>query len=378
LRHKLRSGLTVLGIIVAIVAFGLLRTVVDAWYSGAEGSSDTRLITRNAISLVFPLPIKYQERIRKIEGVTAITHASWFGGVYVSEKNFFPQFAIDAKTYFDVYPEFLIPPAEINAFLIDRKGCVVGRKLADTYGFEIGDTVPLRGTIYPGTWRFTVRAIYDGAEAKTDISQFFFHWDYLNETRKKATARKTSRKTDWVGVYAINISESNRAAEISNKVDAMFRNSLAETRTETEKAFQLSFVAMTEAIVVAIRIVSFVVILILLAVMANTMAMTARERIGEYATLKALGFSHHFLAGLIYGESMAIAFVGAIIGILLTFPVTDKFSEQVGTLFPVFGVSLETIYMQAIAAFSVGITAAVFPAYRVAQISIVEGLRSIG
>ena len=378
MRHKLRSGLTVLGIIVAIVAFGLLRTVVDAWYSGAEGSSDTRLITRNAISLVFPLPIKYQERIRKIEGVTAITHASWFGGVYVSEKNFFPQFAIDAKTYFDVYPEFLIPPAEINAFLIDRKGCVVGRKLADTYGFEIGDTVPLRGTIYPGTWRFTVRAIYDGAEAKTDISQFFFHWDYLNETRKKATARKTSRKTDWVGVYAINISESNRAAEISNKVDTMFRNSLAETRTETEKAFQLSFVAMTEAIVVAIRIVSFVVILILLAVMANTMAMTARERIGEYATLKALGFSHHFLAGLIYGESMAIAFVGAIIGILLTFPVTDKFSEQVGTLFPVFGVSLETIYMQAIAAFSVGITAAVFPAYRVAQISIVEGLRSIG
>jgi len=378
LRHKLRSGLTVLGIIVAIVAFGLLRTVVDAWYSGAEGSSDTRLITRNAISLVFPLPIKYQERIRKIEGVTAITHASWFGGVYVSAKNFFPQFAIDAKTYFDVYPEFLIPPAEINAFLIDRKGCVVGRKLADTYGFEIGDTVPLRGTIYPGTWRFTVRAIYDGAEAKTDISQFFFHWDYLNETRKKATARKTSRKTDWVGVYAINISESNRAAEISNKVDAMFRNSLAETRTETEKAFQLSFVAMTEAIVVAIRIVSFVVILILLAVMANTMAMTARERIGEYATLKALGFSHHFLAGLIYGESMAIAFVGAIIGILLTFPVTDKFSEQVGTLFPVFGVSLETIYMQAIAAFAVGITAAVFPAYRVAQISIVEGLRSIG
>lgn len=378
MRHKLRTGLTVLGIIVAIVAFGLLRTVVDAWYSGAEGSSDTRLITRNAISLVFPLPIKYQERIRKIEGVTAITHASWFGGVYVSAKNFFPQFAIDAKTYFDVYPEFLIPPAEINAFLIDRKGCVVGRKLADTYGFEIGDTVPLRGTIYPGTWRFTVRAIYDGAEAKTDISQFFFHWDYLNETRKKATARKTSRKTDWVGVYAINISESNRAAEISNKVDAMFRNSLAETRTETEKAFQLSFVAMTEAIVVAIRIVSFVVILILLAVMANTMAMTARERIGEYATLKALGFSHHFLAGLIYGESMAIAFVGAIIGILLTFPVTDKFSEQVGTLFPVFGVSLETIYMQAIAAFAVGITAAVFPAYRVAQISIVEGLRSIG
>ena len=174
LRHKLRTSLTMLGIIVAIVAFGLLRTVVDAWYSGAEGSSETRLVTRNAISLVFHLPIKYQDRIRKIQGVTEITHASWFGGVYITEKNFFPQFAIDAKTYFDVYSEYIIPPKDLSAFTIDRKGCVVGRKLADIYGFKIGDTVPIRGTIYPGTWKFTVRAIYDGAEAKTDTSQFFF------------------------------------------------------------------------------------------------------------------------------------------------------------------------------------------------------------
>ncbi|TFH12045.1 MAG: FtsX-like permease family protein [Nitrosomonadales bacterium] len=376
LRHKLRTGLTVLGIIVAIVAFGLLRTVVDAWYSGAEGSSETRLVTRNAISLVFHLPIKYQERIRKIQGVMEITHASWFGGVYISEKNFFPQFAIDAKTYFDVYSEYIIPPGDLTAFIIDRKGCVVGRKLADVYGFKIGDTVPLRGTIYPGTWKFTVRAIYDGAEAKTDTSQFFFHWDYLNETRKRVTAR-TERTTDWVGVYAINISEPSRAAEISSEVDAMFGNSLAETRTETEKTFQLGFVSMTEAIVVAIRIVSYVVLLIILAVMANTMAMTARERTSEYATLKALGFNHRFIAGLIYGESMIIALVGALIGILLTFPVANMFSEKVGTLFPVFGVSAETIYMQAIAALAVGIAAAVLPAFRSAQISIADGLRGI-
>lgn len=374
LRHKLRTGLTVLGIVVAIIAFGLLRTVVDAWYSGAEGASATRLVTRNAISLVFPLPINYQERIRKIQGVTAITHANWFGGVYITEKNFFPQFAIDAKTYFDVYPEFLISPAEMKAFMIDRKGCVIGRKLADTYGFKIGDTVPLRGTIYPGAWSYTVRAIYDGAEAKTDTSQLFFHWDYLNETLKKAKARRTN----WVGVYVFNISDIDRAAEISNEVDAMFRNSLAETLTETEKAFQLGFVSMTEAIVVAIRIVSFVVIFIILAVMANTMAMTARERIGEYATLKALGFGPRFLAGLIYGESLAIALAGAMIGILLTFPVADKFSKQVGTLFPVFGVSLETIYMQAVAAIAVGVTAAVLPAYHAARVPIVDGLRSIG
>ena len=374
LRHKLRTALTVMGLVVAILAFGLLRTVVDAWYSGAENASSTRLVTRNAISLVFPLPINYQERIRRIQGVTAITHASWFGGVYVTPKNFFPQFAVDAKTYFDLYPEYLISPDEMKTFHADRKGCVIGRKLATTYGFKIGDTIPLRGTIYPGAWSFTVRAIYDGAETGTDTSQFFFHWGYLNETMKRAVARRT----DWVGVYVIGIADPDRAAELSTEVDAMFTNSLAETLTETEKAFQLGFVSMTEAIVVAIRIVSFLVIFIILAVMANTMAMTARERIGEYATLKALGFGPHFLAGLIYGESIAIALAGAGIGILLTFPVADAFSKQVGTLFPVFGVSLETVYMQAAAAIAVGITAAVLPAFRAARVPIAEGLRSIG
>ncbi|MEO8992024.1 MAG: FtsX-like permease family protein [Nitrosospira sp.] len=374
LRHKLRTGLTVLGLVVAILAFGLLRTVVDAWYAGAENASSTRLVTRSSISLVFPLPINYQERIRKIPGVSAISHANWFGGVYITEKNFFPQFAVDEKTYFDLYPEYLIPPSEMKAFRTDRKGCVIGRKLAETYGFKVGDTIPLRGTIYPGAWAFTVRAIYDGAEAGTDTSQLFFHWSYLNETLRKAVARRS----DYVGVYVIQISDADRAAEISTEIDALFGNSLAETLTETEKAFQLGFVAMTEAIVVAIRIVSFVVIFIILAVMANTMAMTARERISEYATLKALGFGPRFLAGLIYGESLSIALAGAVIGILLTFPVAHAFSKQVGTLFPVFGVSLETVFMQVSAAIAVGFIAAVMPALRASQVSIVEGLRHIG
>lgn len=374
LRHKLRSGLTVLGIVVAIVAFGLLRTVVDAWYAGAEASSGTRLVTRNAISLVFPLPIKYQEQIRKVSGVTSISHANWFGGVYITEKNFFPQFAVNPATYFELYPEYLIPPQELKAFMADRKGCVIGRKLADTYHFKIGDVVPLRGTIFPGSWNLTVRAIYDGAETRTDTSQLFFHWSYLNETMKKLS----NRRTDSVGVYVIGIADADRAAEISTTVDTLFRNSLAETLTETEEAFQLGFVSMTEAIVVAIRIVSFMVIFIILAVMANTMAMTARERTGEYATLRALGFRPGFLAGLIYGESMVISLVGAVIGIMVTFPVAHEFSKVVGTLFPVFRVSFETLGMQATAAVAVGFTAAVLPAFRAARVSIVEGLRSIG
>ncbi|MBL8539654.1 MAG: ABC transporter permease, partial [Betaproteobacteria bacterium] len=184
-RHRLRTGLTVLGLVIAIVAFGLLQTVVDAWYAGAEGASNTRLITRNSISLVFPLPINYRDKIRRVPGVTGVSMANWFAGVYITEKNFFPQFAVDPNSYFELYPEYQVPEAELAAFRRDRKGAIIGRKLADIHGFKVGDVVPLRGTIYPGTWSFVVRGIYDGAEKSTDTSQMFFHWDYLNETIKR-------------------------------------------------------------------------------------------------------------------------------------------------------------------------------------------------
>ena len=374
LRHKLRTGLTLLGIFVAILAFGLLRTVVEAWFAGAEGASSTRLITRNSISLVFPLPIAYQDRIRQVGGVVRVSHANWFGGIYVSEKNFFPQFAVDPKSYLELYPEYRIPPEQMKAFLLDRKGCTVGRKLADIHGFKVGDVVQLRGTIFPGTWEFVVRAIYDGAEPATDTSQFFFHWDYLNETLKKTVPRRANT----VGVYVVGIDQADRAAEIGTEIDRTFRNSLAETLTETEKAFQLGFVAMTEAIVIAIQIVSFLVIFIIMAVMANTMAMTARERMAEYATMKALGFGPARVVTLIFGESLAIALAGAAIGIFATFPVAEWFATKVGTLFPVFNVSQETVTMQLAAAVTVGVVAAMLPSYRAARVRIVDGLRNIG
>src|SRR3954464_8427209 len=159
-RHKLRTTLTVVGIVVAITAFGLLRTIVDAWYAGANASSSARLVTRSAVSLVFPLPLTYAAKLRQVSGVASVSWANWFGGVYVSERNFFPQFAIDAASYLDMYSEFVLPPEERKAFLADRKGAIVGRKIANQYGWEIGDQIPLRGTIYPGTWTFTLRGIY--------------------------------------------------------------------------------------------------------------------------------------------------------------------------------------------------------------------------
>ncbi|MDD5559517.1 ABC transporter permease [Candidatus Methylomirabilis sp.] len=374
LRHRLRTALTLLGLVVAILSFGLLQTVVDAWYAGAAGAAPTRLVTRNAVSLVFPLPLSYRDQIRAVDGVRAVSHATWFAGIYQDPKNFFPQFAIEPRTYFAMYPEYLITPQEFTAFLRDRKGAVIGRKLANTYHLGIGDTLPLRGTIYPGAWEFTVRAVYDGIDAKTDTSQMFFHWEYFNETMK---TRSRSR-ADQVGVYLVDVTDIDRVAEVSRAIDAMFKNSLAETLTETERAFQIGFVKQTEALVIAIRIVSYVVIVIILAVMANTMAMTARERLSEYATLKVLGFSPVYIAALIVGESVAIAVIGAGIGIAATFPVSDWFAAKVGTLFPVFKVSGETVALQILCAIGVGIIAAAVPGRRAATVKIVEGLRAIG
>lgn len=374
LRHKLRTLLTVLGLLVAILSFGLLQTVVDAWYTGANSAAPDRLVTRSAVSLMVPLPIHYRDKIRAVDGVRSVASANWFAGVYQEPKNFFPQFAIDAGTYLAMYPEYRIEPDQLRDFMRDRKGAVIGRKLADTYGLKLGDVVPLRGTIFAGNWEFVVRAIYEGATPKTDTSQFFFHWDYLNETVRV----RAPQRANQVGVFVVQVSDVSRAAEISATIDAQFRNSPAETLTETEKAFQIGFIKQTEAIVIAIRIVSFVVIFIILAVMANTMAMTARERIAEHATLKALGFGPGFLGGLIFGESLAIALAGSALGVALTFPVADWFGAQMGTLFPVFEVSMNTVWLQFACALVVGVAAAVVPARRAARVRIVEGLRAVG
>ncbi|HTR45138.1 MAG TPA: ABC transporter permease [Thermodesulfovibrionales bacterium] len=373
-RHTLRTSLTILGVAIAILAFGLLRTVVDAWYIGVESSSATRLITRNAVSLVFFLPLSYREKIRQVPGVKEVGYSYWFGGVYINEKNFFPSIATEAKSALDLYPEFIVPEEQRNAFLRDRKGAVVGRKTAERFGWKLGDTLTLKGTIFPGNWEFVIRAIYHGAQKSTDETQFFFHWDYLNESLKKTAPYRA----DKVGWFLIGVTSPDVAADVAVAVDRMFRNSLAETLTETEKAFQLGFISMTEAIVVVIQLVSFVVIAIIMAVMANTMAMTARERIGEYAVMKTLGFGARHIAALILGESFLIVTIGCVLGIAITFPAARLFADQMGAFFPIFFISRKTLFLDGAASFVVACVAALFPAWRAIHLRIADGLRRIG
>ena len=374
LRHKLRTGLTLCGICVAILSFGLLRTVISAWYAGVEASSANRLITRNSISLTFPLPLSYLERIRGVEGVKTVSYGNWFGGIYIEEKNFFANFAVEPRTYLELYSEYLLPEDQKQVFLRDRRACIVGRKLAKRFDWKLGDLITLRGTIFPGNWEFVLRGIYSGRDSRVDESQFFLHWDYLNESLKK----RKSVMTDQVGIYILSVANPEHAAETAERVDRIFRNSYAETLTETEKAFQLGFVALTEAILMVIQLVSFVVIVIIMAVAANSMSMSVRERLGEYAVFKTLGFGGTYLATMILGESLFIALLGGTGGVLLTFPAAKIFLNYLGDYFPVFFVTGQTVIFQGLAALAVGVAAAVLPTWRSVRIPIIRALGRIG
>jgi putative ABC transport system permease protein len=373
LRHPLRSGLTVAAIAVAVLSFGILRTVIEGWYAGVDASSASRLVTRNSISMTMPLPLAYASRIRQVEGVTRVGWGNWFGGIYIEEKNFFANFAIEPRAYLALYPEVIIPEEQFTAFLRERRACVVGRKSAERFGWKLGDVITLRGTIYPGDWEMVIRAIYRGRDKNVDETALYFQWDYLNERVKDLMPSDA----DMVGWFMIGVKDPDRAASISREIDGLFKNSLAETLTETEKAFTLGFIRMTEAIITIIRLVSLAVIVIIMVVAANTMAMTARERMAEYATMRVLGFDGFHIGGLVFGESLILSAAGGALGIALSFPAASWFSVSLGQFFPVFRISTTTLLLDILAALTVGVAAGIIPTWRAARVKVVDGFRRV-
>jgi putative ABC transport system permease protein len=373
MRRRLRTFLTILGLALAVMAFGLIRTMVDAWYAGARAAPPDRLVTRHAVSFTFTLPLAYEEQIQRIEGVKGVTYAAWFGGIYIDPKNFFANFAVDPATYLEMYSEFIVPPDEMKAFLEDRKGAIVGRRLADRFGWKVGDDVPLIGTIYPGNWNFTIRGIYTGRDKDTDETAFLFRFDYLDEVMKETMPGRAGQ----VGWFGVRITDPNRAAEISAAIDNRFKNSWAETKTETEKEFALGFIQMADVLIAGLRVISYLIIGVILLVLVNTMVMTARERISENAFLRVLGFRNFHLIGLILGESLAIAAAGGVVGIGLLAVVSRLVGQALSIYFPGYQVGVETYFMAVAAAFVVGCLAAIFPIQRALSIKIIDGLRVV-
>lgn len=375
LRHKLRTVLTIIGISIAVIAFGLLRTVVSAWYAGVEASAANRLVTRQAVSFIFPLPYHYRDKIAQIPGIETVTFANWFQGVYKDKDQFFSRMAVDAETMFDVYPEFLLTKEELENFKKERTACVVGRDIAKIYGFKIGDIIPIEGDIYPGRWEFVVRGIYQPRDKTTDATQMLFHWKYINE---RMQIDWPARAND-VGWFIMKIKDPAMAGSISKQVDNLFVNSAAETKTEDERSFAQSFMASVSSIITAMNFVSYVIIGIIMLVLGNTMIMSARERTREYAVMKSFGFSAKHLIGLILGESFLLSCLGSAIGMFLLFPLVQGFEAFIPKgFFPIFRIETITVILAGSSALLIGVIASIFPIQKALRTSIVEGFRHVG
>jgi putative ABC transport system permease protein len=377
LRHKLRTLLTIAGIAIAVMAFGVLRTIVTAWSAGVEASAADRMITRHAVSFIFPLPLSYRDQIASIKGVSEVSFANWFGGIYKDAadwKNFFPRMAVDAETFFDLYPELRLSPDQLAQFKKERNACVVGAKLAREHGFKIGDIIPLDGDIYPGRWDFVICGIYHGKDQTTDETQMLFQWKYLDER----ISQLQPGRQGMVGWYVLKVGNPADMPRVAKAVDDMYLNSRAGTKTETEREFQQSFVSMSSAIISSLEVISIVIIGIILLVLANTIVMATRERTREYAVLKTIGFSGRHILGLIGGESLMLACAGGALGLALTFPIARGFAGMFPTFFPIFNVEPITIILAVLVALIAAVVAAAFPIVRALRTSIAEGLRAIG
>jgi putative ABC transport system permease protein len=367
-RKKVRTALTAGSFAVALFLFGILAVVRGAFQQGVEVAGADRLVVVNRVSIIQPLPLAYRDRLARIPGVTGVTFASWFGGVYQDERNFFPQFAVDRETYRQMFPEFVVPDDQWQAFLADREGAIVGEALAERFGWKIGDRVPVRGTIFPGTWEFNIRGVYRGQRRQDDTTQFWFRWDYLDE---RATVQK-----GLVGWYTVRIANPDDAVRVVKAIDEQFANSPAETRTDTEKAFAASWVKQMGNIQLLMLSIGSVVFFTLLLVTGNTMAIAVRERTRELAVLKAVGFSDRFVLALVIAETIVVAAVGGGVGLALVKLFTLG-GDPTGGLLPFFYLPPDVILLGLALALVVGLMAGFLPALSAGRLRVVDALRRV-
>lgn len=372
-RKKVRTLFTLLSILVAFLLFGYLAAIRMAFSMGVDVTGADRLLVVHKVSIIQTLPISYSDRIAAIEGVEAVSHANWFGGIYQDPKNFFGQMAVDPQTYLDLYPELVMPEEQKKAWLADRTGAIVGKVTADRFGWKVGDKIPIMATIYrrkdgSRNWEFNLSGIYTGKEKGTDTSNFFFRYDYLKEAAQADIG--------FVGWYIIRIADPAKAQEIADKIDALFANSPAETKTQTEKAFAQSFANQVGDIGQIITFVLSAVFLTILLVAGNTMAQSVRERTSELAVLKTLGFTHGQVLGMVLVESCLIALLGGLAGLGLAWLIIQQ-GDPTGGALPVFFFPGRDVALGVALAVVLGLATGLFPAVQAMRLRIVEALRRV-
>ena len=371
-RRKIRTIFTTLSIFIAFVLFGVLMALKAAFSMGVDVAGADRLMTIHKVSFIQPLPKSYLERIRAVEGVTAITHANWFGGIYQEPSNFFAQFAVDPETYLAMYPELTLPEDQKEAWFANRTGAVVGVDTAERFGWKVGDRVPLKGTIYrtpdDSPWEFTIDGIYDSPLAGTDKTMFLLHYDYLDETLTQNYGR------GQVGWYIVKVEDPARAESVAQRMDALFANSPAETKTATEKVFAADFAKQVGDIAAITTAIAAVVILFILFVAGNAMAQSIRERTNELAILKTLGFNDRRVLVMVLVESSLVAVIGGGLGLGLAWLIIAQ-GDPTGGLLPVFHFPPRDLALGAGLVLMLGLLSGVIPALQAGRLRIVDALR---
>lgn len=367
-RRKARTALTILSITVALFLYGLLVVIDFAFTGGVEVAGADRLVVINKTSIIMPLPYRYLEQIQRIPDVAGASYASWFGGVYQDERNFFAQFAVEPNSYLELFPEFVVPKEQLEAFRADRQACIVGRKLAARFKWKLGDQIPIRGTIFGGTWDFHLRGIYSGQRPGDDETGFFFRHDYLDERRQWGKG--------LVGWYAVKVTDPGRSEAVAKALDERFANSSYEVTAQPEKAFAAGFVKQFGNIRLLLLSIGTVVLFTLLLVTGNTMAIAVRERTTEIGVLKTLGFGDRTVLGLVLAESLTLAVVGGVIGLALAKLVTLA-GDPTGGLLPVFHLAWMRLGLGLVLAFLVGLAAGIIPAFLAMRLRIVDALRRV-
>ena len=367
-RKKVRLVLTIGSFAVALFLFAFLGVVRDA-FSRDNLASANRLIIINRTSIINPLPLSYRERILRIPGVKSVTHNNWFGGTYIEEKNFFPQFVIDPENQRQVVPEFAVPDDQWKAFLRDREGAIVGARTMERFHWKVGDRIPIKTPVW-GSWEFNIDGVYHGTRPGDDETQFWFQWDYFEE-------RVPQTSKGQIGWYVLRIDNPDDAPRIAKAIDTEFANSPSETKTETESTFAAGWVKQFGNIKFLIVTIGAVVFFTLLLVTGNTMAISVRERTGELAVLKAIGFSDRKVLGFVLGESLVIAVVGGLLGLALALVAVPLLSRELSGIVPVLILSPTILLTGFVAALFVGFISGFLPGFGAMRMRVVNALRRV-
>jgi len=367
-RKKVRLLLTIGSFAVALFLFAFLGVVRDA-FSRTDLASADRLVIINRTSIINPIPLSYRDKILRIPGVKYVTHNNWFGGTYIDEKNFFPQFVIDPENQRKVVPELIVPDDQWNAFLKDREGAIVGARTMERFHWKIGDRIPIKTTMW-GSWEFNIDGVYHGKRPGDDETQFWFQWDYFEE-------RVPQSFKGQIGWYVVKVDNPDDAPRIAKAIDAEFANSPNETKTETESTFAAGWVKQFGNIKFLIVTIGAVVFFTLLLVTGNTMAISVRERTGELAVLKAIGFSDRKVLGFVLGESLVIAVVGGLLGLGLALAAVPLLSRALSGLVPVLFLSPTILLFGFVTALFVGFISGFLPGLGAMRMRVVNALRRV-